>query len=62
MLKIAVLWLFKHWVVMLPVICVTAFMVLPHKPVLPMFTGMAALGFVWSTYHAWLHFTSKFIK
>ncbi len=46
----------KHWVLLLPVLCLLVFIIFPSKPRVTFIAGMAAMGFVWSVYHAFNHY------
>jgi len=52
-------YILKHWRWLIVVLCVVVFVIFPTKPVGPLLSGMAAVGFVWSAYGAWKYYLSK---
>jgi hypothetical protein len=46
----------RHYVWLIPAVCTAVFVIFPHKPVGPLLSGMASIGFLWSMIHLFNHY------
>jgi type VI protein secretion system component VasK len=52
-LKGTLVFILKFWPLLVVALCTAVFLIFPHKPVGPLLSGMAAIGFMWVCFYSW---------